>query len=576
MKTYSFSVFSFLIFSFPNVLSGQIKPYDILINEFMPAPAANRELPNVEYIELYNRLKNKKDSINLNNFKIWNGSVSSVLPSYWLKADSYVVIYTQKAGVFFKPYCTDTIALPTTNKLVTLSNPSDTFYLTAPDGKVIDVASFDLSFYQNAGKAEAGLALERTQPNAPCSPLTWMPSIDKKGGTPAKVNSIVDLTMDKTPPILERYYVKNSTTIVLIFDKSLNRDTAFKIQNYDLNSIKIKPIDTIKPAFNSVELNLETALKKDSIYTLIVKSNLKDCQGIPLSKNYVLDIRLPEKPKAKDLIINEILANPELGDGRFIELYNNSKKTLDIVGLQIKDVTKNDVKIITSNFLLLPNKYVVLAEKPYAIRSRYHVSDSTKFNILKNKLPTWNEASGNVSILTDSAKIIDSFSYQKSWHNPLLATTDGVSLERLSPTDSSTKPTNWQSAAEKSGFATPAQRNSQYRNAPNTPSVSATFWLEKNSFSPDGDGFEDALLIHYKLEKSGGVANIKIFDSAGRFIKSLATNELLAGEGVWQWHGERENTPNATVGIYILDISVLFKDGTSTRQKLPCALTTRF
>jgi hypothetical protein len=572
MRTNKIFAFTCLFMLFWGALSAQ-KPFDILINEFMPAPAANSGLPNSEYIELYNR---SNVTFDLYKFRIWNGKDSTLLPSYRLASKAYVVIYTQKTNVFFKPYCTDTIALPTTNKLVTLSNPSDTFYLTSPDGKVIDVASFDLSFYQNAGKAEAGLSLERTQPNAPCSPLTWMPSEDKKGGTPAKINSKVDLTMDKTPPILERYYVKNSMTIVLIFDKSLNRDTAFKEQNYQLNAIGIKSIDTLKPAFNSVEINLNNGLKKDSIYTLIVKSSLKDCQNIPLSKNYVLDVRLPEKPKAKDLIINEILVNPELGDSRFIELYNNSKKALDIVGLQVKDFTKNDVKIINSNFLLLPNKYVVLTEKPFAIRSRYNVPDSAKFNILKNKLPTWNEASGNVSILTDSAKIIDSFSYLKSWHNPLLATTDGVSLERLNPDSSSSKFENWQSAAEKSGFATPAQKNSQFRNFQRDPSVSSPFWLEKSSFSPDDDGFEDALLIRYKLEKSGGVANIQIFDSNGRFTHTLASNESLDTEGTLRWQGERTDRTEATIGIYILTINVYFPDGSTMNQKLPCALTRQF
>jgi hypothetical protein len=574
MKAQKSLVFTCLFLFFTGFLLAQTaKSYDILISEFMPAPSANSGLPNSEYIELYNR---SNSSFNLKDYKIWNGANSTILPSFQLASKAYVVIYTQKAGVYFKPYCTDTIALPTTNKLVTLSNPSDTFYLTAPDEKVIDVASFDLSFYQNVGKAESGLALERTQPNAPCSFLTWTPSIDKKGGTPAKVNSIVDLTMDKTPPILERFYVKNSTTIVLIFDKSLNRDTAIKVQNYQLNAIEIKSIDTIKPAFNSIELNLKTALKKDSIYTLIVKTNLKDCQNVPLSKNAVLSIRLPEKPKFKDLIINEILVNPQLGDSRFIELYNNSKKALDIVGLQIKDFTKNDVKIINSNFLLLPNKYVILTEKPFAIRSRYNVPDSAKFNILKNKLPTWNEASGNVSIIADSAKIIDSFSYNKSWHNPLLATTDGVSLERLNADSSSTEFKNWQSASEKSGFATPAQKNSQSRNFQPTPSVHASFWLEKNNFSPDDDGFEDALLVHYALKKSGGVANIHIYDSNGRSAKLLSVNELLSNEGVLRWQGERSDGTKASIGIYIMVIDVIFPDGSTTRQKLPCALATQF
>ena len=172
--------------------------------------------------------------------------------------------------------------------------------------------------------------------------------------------------------------------------------------------------------------------------------------------------------------------------------------------------------------------------------------------------------------------MIDSFSYLKSWHNPLLTTTDGVSLERLNADSSSVNFENWQSAAEKYGFATPAQRNSQFRNFQKDPSVSSPFWLEKNSFSPDGDGFEEALLLHYKLEKSGGVANIKIFDSSGNFHKSLSINELLGNEGVVRWQSERPDGIKSPVGIYILVVEIIFPNGSTMRQKLPFALTTQF
>jgi hypothetical protein len=158
----------------------------------------------------------------------------------------------------------------------------------------------------------------------------------------------------------------------------------------------------------------------------------------------------------------------------------------------------------------------------------------------------------------------------------LLATVEGVSLEKINSDLESFKPSNWQSAAEKSSFATPAQKNSQFRNLEKDPSVSSPFWLEKDSFSPDDDGFEDALLVNYKLDKKGGVANIQVFDGNGRFIKSLAVNELLGAEGLIRWQGERTDGTKAVVGIYILVIDITFSDGTTTRQKLPCALTTQF
>ena len=70
-----------------------VAPYDILINEFMADPAPPVGLPNVEFIELFNR-SNK--TIQLKDFKIVNGmSVSTVLRDFMLKPAGYVVIYTK-------------------------------------------------------------------------------------------------------------------------------------------------------------------------------------------------------------------------------------------------------------------------------------------------------------------------------------------------------------------------------------------------------------------------------------------------------------------------------------------------
>ena len=478
-------------------------------------------------------------------------------------------------GIDFGKYG-DTIQVA---KLGTLSNPTDSFYLAAPNGDIIDAANYDLTFYQNSKKAEGGFSLERVEPNAPCKTRNWIASNDLLGGTPGKRNSVTIDSMDKTPPLVERYYVKDDKTIVLTFDKRLDRKLAEQTPQYQmLDGTVIYSSKIFPPIFTTIQISLMTALLPKKLYQLVIKTSLKDCQNVPLSISDTLGVQLPEKPIRNDLIVNEIMTNPETGGSRFIELYNRSEKALDIGGLKIQDATRGDVKTLTTNFLLLPKQYVALAENTLYIQKRYK-SERFKFAILKNTLPTWNDASGNVLLYAvegSKSVVLDSFSYKKSWHNPLLATVEGVSLEKINPSLTSSEPSSWQSAAEKRGFATPAQRNSQYRDLTLTPSVSAAFWLEKDSFSPDDDGFEDALLVRYKLEKKGGVANVKIFDSNGRFVKSLSVNELLGAEGVLRWQGERTDGTKTVVGIYILAIDIIFSDGTTMRQKLPCALTTQF
>lgn len=573
MKTYKHLLFS-LFFSLlaAAFLSAQtIAPYDILINEFMADPIPQVGLPNSEFIELFNR-SNK--TVDLKDFKIVNGTVSTLLPSYSLKPAAYVVIYTKKTGIDFG--IKDTIQVV---KLVLLSNPNDTFYLKAPNDTIIDAVTYDLPAYQNSKKADGGFTLERIQTNGYCNNLSWIASNDLLGGTPGKRNSVAIDSVDKTPPLVERYFVKDDRTLVLTFDKSLNRFLAEQTPQYQIiEGVKISSSKISSPFFNGIQLSLNTALLPKELYHLVIKTTLQDCRNIPLSIPDTLAIQLPEKPLRNDLIINEILLNPETGGTRFLELYNRSDKALDVGGLKISDLKTGDVKTVLTSFLLLPQHYIALTDNPLYIQKRYK-AEAFKFSFLKNKLPTWNDASGNVTLYAlDGTKtvVLDSFSYEKSWHSPFLATTEGVSLERISPEDSSKNASNWQSAAEKRDFATPAQVNSQFRNLKTDPSVSSPFWLEKNSFSPDDDGFEDALLLRYKLDKKGGVATIQIFDSSGRFVKSLTTNELLDTEGVIRWSGERTDGTKASVGIYILQISTSFPNGSTSRQKLPCAVVTQF
>ena len=544
----------------------------------MADPAPKQGLPEAEFIELFNRSKTK--SFNLKRFKIVNGSISSpLLRDTVLKPLSYIVIYAKKQGVDFK--IKDTIQV---EKLGTLSNPSDAFYLASLNGDtIIDAVSYDLSFYQNSNKAKGGYSLERARFNAPCDSSLWIASNDSTGGTPGRRNSVAVDSFDKMPPLVQRYYMKDSQTVIVVFNKNLNRDSAEDTKHYQILGINTNYSVKVFPSFfNTIQLRFNTALKPRSSYKLVIKPFLKDCQNqpLPLSIPDTLDIRLPEKPLYKDLIINEILVNPETGGSRFVEFYNRSDKAIDIGGLRIMDAKTSDEKTILTNFLLLPEKYIALTDNPLYIQKRYK-AENFKFSILKNKLPTWNEAAGNVTLRAfDGTKpiILDSFSYEKSWHSPFLATTEGVSLERIdtSKSISSSEPSNWQSAAEKRGFGTPAQVNSQFRHFEKDPSVSSPFWLEKNSFSPDDDGFEDALLLHYKLDKKGGVADIQIFDSNGRLIKTLTVNELLGTEGVIRWQGERADGTKAAVGIYILHISMRSSNGTTSRQKLPCALVTQF
>ena len=554
------------------------EPYDILINEFMPDPTPKIGLPESEYIELHNR-SNK--SINLKGFKIVNGTVSSTeLPDFLLKPKSFIIVYAKKSTVNFSAF-SDTIQL---TKLPTLSNPGDIFYLKSPQDIIIDAASYDLSFYQNSKKADGGWSLERININAPCSTNNWIASNNLSGGTPGQKNSVYQDLMDKVPAQVLSSYTIDSDSIVLNFDKSLHRITAIQTAQYQFdNNLSIGSIKILDTLFNnSLQINLTPNLKPKTLYKLTIKTSLKDCQGIPLSKNDTVKIQLPEKALRNDLIINELLMNPEVGGSRFVEIYNRSEKVIDIFDLKIAnlfDTMKTDVKSITSHYSLFPKSYVALTESPLYIQNRYK-ADMYKKAILKNRIPTWGDAFGNTTIYRfEGTKqvVIDSFNYNKSFHNPLLSNTEGVSLERINPNDSTNSAANWHSAASSVLYATPAYQNSQINVTPSVLSNNQEiFTLFNKTFSPNDDGFQDYLSMHYSIDKKGYLANITIFDTEGRLVKRLTINELLSTEGQIKWDGETEEKLVAAVGTYIIYIELIDLDGGVKKIKKLCVLADKF
>jgi len=113
-----------------------------------------------------------------------------------------------------------------------------------------------------------------------------------------------------------------------------------------------------------------------------------------------------------------------------------------------------------------------------------------------NSFPPLNDNDGIVVLATKGQTIIDNFHYYEGLHYPLLNSTDGVSLERISfdrPTDDAT---NWHSASETAGFATPAYQNSQFMNYTNEKD---NITILPEIFSPDNDGYNDVLNIIFSL-----------------------------------------------------------------------------
>ncbi|MCQ2278183.1 MAG: lamin tail domain-containing protein [Bacteroidales bacterium] len=262
----------------------------------------------------------------------------------------------------------------------------------------------------------------------------------------------------------------------------------------------------------------------------------------------------------RDIVINEILFNPADGGFDYVELYNNSNKTLPLHDCYLAKVSGDSITKyypIADVYWLRPKEYVVISENSQWVRMNYKVLYPEKL-LEVSTMPAYANAKGNVVLALNNGTVIDWFSYTEKMHNPILYDREGVSLERRDVNAPTNSDLNWTSASSVSGFGTPTYKNS---NSSETLFLENDIFLQPTLFSPDADGYDDLITLSYSLSRAGLVANITIFDKEGRIQKHLSRNETLGMEGSLQWDGLNDNGQPCSRGAYVMAVEVFDNNG---------------
>ena len=337
-------------------------------------------------------------------------------------------------------------------------------------------------------------------------------------------------------------------------------------------------IDLNEPDYKSLTLEFSNAFENNILYILEISGGITDCAGNEISEGNTAQFSIPELPEENDIVINEILFNPLPDRVDFVEIYNRSEKTIDLAKVLIASFDDEEMdfssieRITTEGYLIFPEEYLVLTENPERVKQDYVTTNPDGFVQVDN-LPSYNDDEGRVMLLDEQQNIIDNVEYSEDMHFALLATNEGVSLERINYNRPSDDKTNWHSASELVGFATPAYENSQFMESEN---LEDDVTVEPEVFSPDNDGFEDIANINFTFDEPGYVANIKIFDSRGRLIRYLANNQLLGIDGVITWDGLDDKSQKAPVGIYVVFIEVFDLEGNVKQYKKSIVLAAKW
>lgn len=553
-----------LVLGSPSRSQGNVSQFSILIDEIMADPTPVTGLPDVEWIELRNT---SGTDINLLGWRLGKPSgQSGPMTSYLLKADSFVIVCTGSAVAALSPFA-PVIAV---TSFPSLGNGGDLIYLKSPQGKIIHSVNYKDGWYKNELKRSGGWSLEMMDTKNPCSGLTnWAASVDVRGGTPGKKNSIDAVNVDISSPRLLRAFALDSLNVVLFFNESLDSLASSSLSGYTISDGTI--VSSASPLafmFDRVQLKLTTALLRNKIYT-VTATNSKDCSGNSISTSAnTARLGQYEHTDTLDVIVNEILFNPRSNGADYIELYNRSNKILNLKNIHIANrgtsgAVASLVQLNTEDQLFFPGDFMVLTEDEAAVKNDFVTPNPDAF-IELTSLPAYNDDKGSVVVLNEQGRIIDEVNYSEKWHFKLISNNEGISLERIDYNGRSNNAENWHSAAANINYGTPAYKNSQYRI---NESMQGEVSVSPAVFSPDNDGQDDFATLQYAFPQAGYVANVTIFDAAGRPVRYLQRNALSGVSGFYRWDGLDEKNKKLPVGLYIVYTEIFNLEGKTKRFK---------
>ncbi len=516
----------------------------LVINEIMPAPRADFDLPNVEYVEIFHA---GEYEVRMENLK-WSNSRSEVaLKDFWLKPGEYVLLVSENQAALMEEF----------GKVIpikdwpTLLNSGDQLVLKDDHGIVIDQIEYSTSSWGGSEFSNGGYSLELINPFYGCDQSDLLqPSKDPFRGTPGKKNSVLDLREDIISPEFISWKFISPSQLELTFSETIYQDIS--AENFTIQPSVL--IDSL--ISNRSKIILEVGLEENLEYQLSI-SGLRDCFGNILQSSNSVLIVLPSLAKIGDIGINELLFNPRTGDPKFVELQNLTNKYLEIGNWKLANLNASgkidQVRIISGNgFVIPPSAYLAIATDSERLKLGYPRSISGLFHTVSS-LPSYPVSGGTVVLLNENDQIVEEFAYDENLHHPLLRDPKGVSLERISTQSSPNLTSNWHSASAKEDYATPGRKNSQV--------ISGEFegeiiQIEPAVFDPEGSNGNTFTTIRYQLDQSGWIGSFRIYNISGQLMDILAQNEILGVDGFFTWTGTDSQGGKVRPGYYVLVVEM--------------------
>ncbi len=474
-------------------------PFDLIINEILADEAPPQDLPEGEFVEIFNR---SAKAIDLEGIRFSDNMDTVSLPTYILPPNAYVILCDDEDLSDYQNFG-EAISV---NSLPGLNNAGDELSLISSTNELLHRVNYSSSWYRDSEKAMGGWTLELINPNLVCLDTSdnWIASNNLNGGTPGQSNSVLELSQLE----LEEAFAVQNDQITLLFNTVVNDNAAnpgfFSIDGGAGNIIDAQ--FTNDPP-NEIILTIESPfLQNQQAYTVTASSGLTDCLGNPIDPNQdsftftYYDVKAAEP---FDLVINEIHADPEpivgLPIAEYIEIHNRSD-----LGIQLEGYSFTDIRDTSDlpRYIIPPNGYLTLTDQNNAIL----LSGFGPTLGLEN-FPSLSNSGETLQIIEDGTQVIHEVSYERNWFQDAFKEEGGYSLELINP-EQICKPgaENWTGSNANLG-GTPGQQNSVFDNS--NPDVEPPSLKNVIAFAPD------SLLLFFDEPLNYNATDLSFFDISG-------------------------------------------------------------
>lgn len=523
---------------------------ELLISEIMADPSPSIGMPNIEYIELFNR---SLDSIPLGGIYLGDSSyLNRLTGDRQLHSHEYMIICaTNGCSQFPGKNCYNF------NEMPSLNNDGDKIYLLNNDSILLDVVSYDKTYYGDEYKSNGGYSLERTDVNTICSGTkNWHASESAVGGTPGEANSISTSNSPHEKFEVLHGALRNGHCIELFCNEQLQTNTlsAGRLICAAISDTLTNPQYSYAAA-NAIMFNSDQALDSFMVYEVRLEG-IRNCFGQTIDAMQPIPICFGFEADTGELTINEILFNPRPGDHDFLEIENTGQRGIDLRSLRLSKRINGECSTfyqpIKSLRNIAPKEILCFSEDPQLTAANYPTNALHQI-VQSVDLCTMNDDSDAIVLLNAHGRIIDEVRYNTTWHNRLLEDVEGVSLERRSAKEPGTSENNWLSGRATDGFATPGLTNAAAYSNSSRDTLSA--WsLYPKVLTPNGDGIDDQLMLQARIPTEALVVEVKILAENGQLIRSICGPQTISNQS-WQiWNGLTEDYRVAPAAIYFVCI----------------------